>query len=158
MKGKFAGRAMHIEYHTVNPKKRKAADCIYLTTDRVCQNKKSPCYLAKCFQASFCPLKVKEQDAAIPTKKEIITPTSTVKATRIKSIDCTLPYNCDIRSKAFGNGKFIRYDESSMTIYVQFSGSVKSFKYPQAILDKYLTLSEHDFKQVLYDISKAKKG
>ena len=65
-KRKFAGRNMHIEFHNVNPKRGKAADCIYLTEDRVCQNKKSPHYLAKCFAASYCTFKVKEKDAFPP--------------------------------------------------------------------------------------------
>ena len=59
-KRKFAGRNMHIEFHNVNPKKSKAADCIYLTENRECQNKKSPHYLSKCFAASYCTFKVKE--------------------------------------------------------------------------------------------------
>jgi hypothetical protein len=48
----FAGKNMHLEYHTVNPKKPKASDCMYLSETRECQNKQSPDYLSKCFAAS----------------------------------------------------------------------------------------------------------
>lgn len=59
------GQGMHLEYHNINPKKEKASDCVYLTEDRICQNKDSYYYLGKCFVASDCPLKLKSTDGAL---------------------------------------------------------------------------------------------
>ena len=41
-------------------KKKKAANCIFLTEDRICTNKKSPRYCEKCFEASYCTYRIKE--------------------------------------------------------------------------------------------------
>ncbi len=159
MARKFAGRNMHIEFHTVNPKKEKAADCVYLTTDRICQNKQSYYYLAKCFSASSCPLRMKEKDAReYITKKSSTQPVAVKREPRIKRIKCTIPADCPVYSETFGKGKFVGYNEPSMIISIQFGTEVKRFQYPNAILEKFLILPKHAFERVLYDISKAEKG
>ena len=155
MKGKYAGCGMHIEYHTVNPKKEKAANCIYLTTNRTCRNKESLYYLEKCFVASCCPLKVKEKGSKellskkngqlVPVKKEL----------NSKRIQCTLPPKCPVQNKFFGSGAFVGYREESKIILVQFGEKVMRFQYPNAILDGHLVLPKDAFARVLHDISKA---
>lgn len=42
-------------------KKKKAANCIFLTVDRKCTNKKSPRYCEKCFEATYCTYRIKEK-------------------------------------------------------------------------------------------------
>ena len=155
--GRLSGVSWHIEYHTTDKKKHKVADCIYLSDDRICNNKDSVQYLSKCFIASYCHLRVKEADAEKHAKIKAAQTTSKPKQPEIKEIKCTLPLNCHIHSNKFGNGKFVGYDENSMLIYVQFGDKTIRFQYPNAILQKYITLPKHAFKQVLYDISKAKK-
>ena len=156
---KFAGKNMHIEYHTVDPKKKKAADCIYLTTDRICRNKHSYYYLSKSFDASNCCLRVKEKDVKKPAQINQPKQSTTVeKKPQIKSIKCTLPKRCPIYSEAYGKGKFVGYNELSMIISVQFGTKIRPFQYPGAITQKYLILPKFAFERVLYDISKAEKG
>lgn len=161
MKGIFAGSAMHIEYHTVNPKKKKASDCIYLDTDRICQNEKSFYFRSKCFAASYCHLRLKAKDAIeIELKKlqDNKEQKEEEKKERIKKIKCTLTPNCTIYSERFGKGKFVMYEEKNMIISVQFGDKIIRFKYPDAIFEKYIIVPKYAFKQVLYDVSKAEKG
>ena len=42
-------------------KKAKAANCLFLTEDRICTNKKSPRYCEKCFEATYCTYRIKER-------------------------------------------------------------------------------------------------
>lgn len=161
--GKFAGYGWHIEFHTTSPKKRKAADCIYLTTDRICQNKKSVQYLEKCFMASYCPLRVREKDAQELSNKKVTPPApppapTPEKELPIRKINCSLPKGCKVYSNAFGKGKVVDYNESSMIISVQFAEKVVRFQYPNAILDKHLILQKYDFQSVLYDLRHAERG
>ena len=156
-KRKFAGKNMHLEFRTVNPKKAKAADCIYLTENRECQNKKSPNYLAKCFAASYCTFKVKEKDAVTPSPVVISKPVKKEEP-KIKKIQCTLPLKCHVFSEAFGQGEYTAYDEEKRTIEVTFNGTPRRFIYPDAIFDKYLILPKFAFKIVLKDVLKAEKG
>ena len=156
-KRKFAGRNMHIEFHNVNPKRGKAADCIYLTEDRVCQNKKSPHYLAKCFAASYCTFKVKEKDAFPP--KTIAPPAPPKKEEpKIKKIKCTLPLKCSVFSETFGQGEYTAFDADKRTIEVTFDGTPRKFIYPDAIFKKYLIVPKFAFEIVLRDVSNAEKG
>lgn len=164
MARKFAGRNMHIEFHTVNPKKEKAADCIYLTNDRICQHKQSYYYLSKCFSASCCPLRKREREEEEeqrtkqhpgnkPLKKT--QPITTYKIPQIVELPCSLPIGCDVYSSSFGEGKLERYDSKGMYIFVRFGERVVQFQYPDAILKKYITLSEDFLKRVKDDVSKA---
>lgn len=150
---------MHIEYHTANPKKDKAADCIYLTTDRICRNKKSLNYLAKCFVASCCPLRVKDNSPEKASEKSSNNKyLESYKKPQIKMIQCSLPPKCDIYSKKYGRGEFVEYNKEKMTISVQFEGKIVRFQYPNAILDEYLILPDDAYKRVLDDVLNAVKG
>lgn len=158
-RGKFSGFNWHFEFHTTNPKKEKAADCIYLTTDRICQNNKSLNYLTKCFVATDCPLRIKEKDAEIAAKKESEPAHTPKKQLPIKKIKCTLPMGCKIYSNKFGQGKYVDYNENSMIISVQFEDEkIVRFLYPNAVLDKHLIVPKFAFKSVLYDIRHAERG
>ena len=153
---------MHIEFHNFNPKKEKAADCIYLTEARECQNKKSPHYLAKCFAASYCTFKVKAKDAANPPKKVIVNPAPKKPASRqpepkIQRIECTLPLKCPVYSDTFGEGEYTGYNANQRIIEVTFDGTPRNFVYPDAVLDKYLYLPAFAFKIVLEDVANAEK-
>ena len=158
-KGKLSGYNWHFEFHSTNPKKEKAADCIFLTTDRICQNKESYHYLAKCFVASNCPLRVKEKDAEEYEKNKTKKPVAVSKKDLpIKKIKCSLPMGCKIYSNKFGQGKYVDYNEASMIISVQFEEKVVRFMYPNAILDKHLIVPKFAFNTVLYDIRHAERG
>ena len=161
MKGKFSGRAMHIEYHTVSPKKEKAANCIYLTTDRICQNKESVYYTQKCFAASYCPLKLKKNESAnqalknqAGNKKVSFDDVGNKPQNKMK---CTLPESCDVYSKNYGNGKYVGYKAESGLVLVQFKERIIKFQYPNAILEKHLVVPKHAYRQVLHDVAKAER-
>lgn len=155
-KRKFAGRNMHIEFHTVDPKREKSADCIYLTETRECRNKKSPHYLAKCFAASYCTFKVREKDA--PPQAIVAPVAPKVEEPRITAIRCTLPLNCRVHSATFGHGEYTAYNPEKRIIEVTFDGTPRNFLYPDAFLNKHLTLAPFAYEIVLRDISKAEKG
>lgn len=166
-KRKFADKNMHIEFHNVDPKKSKAADCVYLDTYRICRNKKCPLYLAKCFVASACSYRLHQEEAEriereqylqrkvqMPNRKE---KPKSKKQVLFKRINCTIPSNTHIFSNVLGQGSFAGYDAESRLLSVRFGDTVKRFKYPEAILEKHLIVPRFAFKQVLYDIYKAEK-
>lgn len=155
-KRKFAGRNMHIEFHTTNPQKAKASNCVYLSEDRVCHNKKSPDYLAKCFAASYCTFKEREKDAVPP--KPVIQPSQKPKEPQIQTIQCTLPLKCKVYSNAYGQGVYTAYNVEKRIIEVVFEGVSRKFIYPDAIFNKHLIVPKFAFEIVLRDVSKAKKG
>lgn len=155
MKGKnpLTGYSWHFEYHTVDKKKAKPANCIYMTEDRICQHKKSQQYLSKCFMASYCSLRVKESGVKHQTEN-----TNTSKKLKIIKIKCSLPLNCQMHSKILGDGEYISYDEDNMLISVQFGKEIKKFAYPDSIINKHLVVSEDILKLVLRDKYHAVKG
>lgn len=155
-KRKFAGRNMHIEFHTTNPKKSKPADCIYLNEKRECQNKKSPNYLAKCFAASYCTFKVKEKDAIPP--KPVAPPAQKKEEPKITKIQCSLPLRCHVFSNAYGQGEYTAYNTENRIIEVTFDGTPRKFIYPDAIFNKHLIVPKFAFEIVLRDVAKAEKG
>lgn len=151
MAKKPASDGMHIEYHNVNPKKEKAANCIYLDKKRICHCKDSKVYLAKCFIASYCPCKVIDESKT-PSKK---TPTPNPKAysndpnspnyraIKISKIDCSLPVGCLVVSKSFGKGYYRKFDIKTRRIYFEFEkGELKCFSYPEVFDQGFLTVSE----------------
>lgn len=159
-KGAYYGfKGGHIEYHTVNPKKEKAADCIYLTTERECQNKKCPNYFSKCFDATGCGYRVKEKDKNI-TKNDDAKKTLSVETPKIKSIvntKCSVPKGSTMYHKKYGQGKYIGFEPEKMILSVDFKGKIVKFKYPQAIFDKFLIVPKNIFEIVLKDEKNAKK-
>ena len=158
-RGRFSGFSWHTEFHTINPKREKAADCIYLTTDRLCQNKKCIKYMEKCFIATNCPFRVREKDAEKVANAKVAEPTPTPKKKLpIKKIKCSLPMGCKMRSNKFGQGRLVDYNEASMIISVQFEEKIVRFQYPNAIIDKHLILPKPAFSTVLYDMRHAERG
>lgn len=166
-KKKYPGQGMHIEYHTVNPKRDKAADCIYLTSDRICQHKESNVYLSKCFVAQDCPYRLRQKEADEIAKQKEIQKRIQQRKQAIKSqpkpppaikyIKCTIPHYSYFFNKTYGKGTFVEYDESTRLLSLNFKGEIKQFKYPEAILQKYIILPKFAFKYVLDDLSKAVK-
>lgn len=155
----FAGKNMHLEYHTVNPKKPKASDCIYLSETRECQNKQSPDYLSKCFAASYCTFKLREKDLQKPPAPSAIPPKppASKKERRIVKIQCSLPLNCKMYSPTFGQGQFTFFDEKNRIIHVTFQDREVRFAYPDAIFAKHLIVPKFAFDIVVKDFSKAEK-
>lgn len=154
-KGMYYGfQGGHIEYHTVDPKKKKAADCIYLTMGRTCQNNESPLYLSKCFVSTSCKYRVKEKEKYEHLNK--ITKIEAPKKEKIVAINCSINKGCPIYSPSYGKGKFISYDAEKMIISIEFDGKIRLFQYPQAIFDKFLIVPKNIFAKVLNDKKKAK--
>lgn len=160
-RGRFSGFRWHIEYHTTDKKKDKAADCVFLSEARICHNEKSQQYLAKCFIASCCPLRVKENEleAHLQKQAELAQEESAKnKKSKIIKISCSLPEKCVMYSKRFGKGKFIGFNEDTLIMSVQFEEKIIKFKYPDAIIEKHLIVPKYAFGRVMKDIRKAEKG
>ena len=152
-RGKFSGFNWHVEYHTTDKKKEKAADCIYLTNDRICQNKQSGYYLSKCFVASNCKYKVKEKDKIAANNTQNRTPTPAIIRYR-----CVLPPKCKVTNIKFGEGTFVDYSQKKMLLNIKFSDGVRLFKYPEAIINKHLLVSDTIYEQVLREVKLTQKG
>lgn len=154
-KGYFSGFSWHTEFHTVDKKKNKAADCIFLTEDRICTCKKSVYFTEKCFSATYCPHRQKEnipEQNIVAAKQKIVTnKTETI-------INCTLPMNCSVYSKKWGNGEYILFEKAKKFITISFDGKEVKFMYPNAFLDKHLLISDQLMEIVQKDITNAKKG
>ena len=149
----FAGKNMHLEFHTVNPKKSKPADCIYLSDSRECQNKKAPHYLGKCFEATYCTFKVKEKDAPKPpvlVKEE-------KEEARVVKIQCSLPKQCIVYSPIFGKGEYTAFDEKSRIMQVTFRERIVKFQYPEAFFAKHLIVLGSTYQTILDDFKNAEK-
>ena len=155
-RGALSGFNWHFEYHTINRKKEKAADCAFLTVDRICQNNKSINYLSKCFVASDCPLKLKQEEFLKRTENKQRNIASS-KNQQIKGIKCSLPKNCVMFNNHLGKGRFVGYDEKNMFISVRFGESIKRFEYPKAIFEKHLILPKFAFDIVLNDVLKCSR-
>ena len=124
-KGKFSGFNWHHEFHTVDPKKEKAADCIYLTKDRICRNRSCIKNGEKCFVASHCKYRVRAADAPA-----LVQPT--------REWTCSLPEECVVYNKTHGIGRYIGFDLASHVITIEFDTCTKMYKYPDVFLEKHL--------------------
>ena len=140
-KGKFSGFYWHHEFHTVDPKKEKAADCIYLDKNRICRNRSCIKNGEKCFVASHCKYRVKAEDAPKPAQKK-------------PEWKCSLPKHCDIFSKSHGVGTYICCDKENHLITIMFSDCAKSYKYPEAFLKQQLYGAQAVTDAVLADTKK----
>ena len=136
-RGRFSGFNWHLEFHTVDKKKAKAADCIFLTTNRICQNKTCNQYLSKCFVATNCPFRIKsterekiikEQQLRVAAKKPL------EEIPTYKNIKCSIPCDCRIYSEKFGKGRFQSFDTDTRIVTVKFGEKMIRFKYPEAVL------------------------
>ena len=140
-KGKFSGFNWHHEFHTVDPKKEKAADCIYLTKDRICRKGGCPKKGEKCFVATYCKYRVKAADAPKPVQPK-------------PEWKCSLPKYCDIFSKSHGVGTYISCDTKNHLITIKFDTCVQSYKYPDAFLQQHLYGAQAVTDAVLTDTRK----
>lgn len=124
-RNRLIGICWHEEWHTVDRKKEKVADCIFLDENRICRNRSCIINGEKCFVASHCKYRIKAEDAPKPTVKP-------------KEWTCSLPKQCDVFSKKHGVGTYIRCDEKNHLITIKFDDCTKSYKYPEAFLEKHL--------------------
>ena len=140
-RNRLTGICWHEEFHTVDPKKEKAADCIYLGKDRICHKRGCERHDEKCFDATLCRHRVREKDAPKPVQ-----PTPEWK--------CSLPKHCDIFSKTHGMGKYIGCDKKNRLITVKFDTCVQSYFYPDAFLQQQLYGAQSVTDAVLADTRK----
>ena len=124
-RNRLTGICWHEEFHTVDPKKEKAADCIYLTKDRICRNRNCILNGEKCFVATHCKYRKKAADAPKPVQPK-------------RAWKCSLPKYCTVFSKTQGVGEYISCDKENHVITVKFEKSVQSYKYPEVFLEQHL--------------------
>ena len=150
-RGYLSGAACHIEYHSVNRKKEKAADCVYLDTNRICRCRRSPWYLAKCFDATCCSFREREQKVnPKPTPPQKPTaPTGTDNSKILKALSSArkkkrcAPFNIPIGTvlfhKVYGKGRLCAYNREGAVMTVQFSTNTARFIYPDAFDQGFLS-------------------
>lgn len=154
-RNRLTGICWHEEFHTVNKKKVKAADCIYLTESRICLNKACHLYGEKCFEATHCKYRVRDgEQPVVPPQKTTQAPAQPQK---IVSIDCTLQPNCAIYSNSFGKGRYLSFDADNMLIAVEFECGTKQFKYPDAFFTKHIRTHKYGFTRVCIDSKRAER-
>lgn len=156
-KGWLSGAAMHYEYHTVERKKQKAANCKYLSNNRICRNEKSPCYLGKCFEATWCTYRVKEKQTL--SKNEQDQPKIAIqnkpKPDKYKGIKCSLPMGTIVTNKKNSQGKLIKYNKEKRFIYVDYPSKEElvKYSYPEVFLEGFLTVDEQYDSCIARDIT-----
>ena len=95
-------------------KKTKAANCVFLTEDRICTNKKSHKYCEKCFEATYCTYRVKEK--ICENTNDNSDTTSIMKSYRQKGVWIT--------HKTFGKGQVIEVNGQHITVL--FDSGIKT--------------------------------
>lgn len=148
-RGKFSGFSWHNEYHS-ELKKGKPADCVFLSVERVCENKKSVYYMNKCFVASICPLRQKENELA---KISVEAKTQTKPAKKVYK--CTIPLNTKIITKKGVIGTFVKFITEKQEIVVSFNGSESKYLYPDAFIKGFLFVEKSIEKNIENDIKEA---
>ena len=146
----------HITYDK-DRKKDKPANCIFLCEDRICHNKESSEYLAKCFRASWCPLREKEAEIgqyeaeAIDNEKK-----QKIIEKKTERINCSLPINIPITTKnKKETGVLVAYNKEKMTITVKFDKE-RRYLYPSCFTEGFLTVEEKYKSLIIDDIKKTK--
>lgn len=148
-RGRFSGFNWHMEYHTTDRKKEKAANCIYLTNDRICECKKSVYYLEKCFDSTHCPHRVKEEISKFQAENK---PKATNSIPTKSLRRCSLPIGTEVYSKRWGEGALSTFDPHTGKITVLFGMRVIPFLYPDAFVHKHLTTAEEHLEKIEKDI------
>ena len=128
-RNRLTGICWHEEWHTVNPKKEKAADCIYLTKDRLCRNRDCIINGEKCFVATHCKHRIKTGNAPKPVPA-------------VPEQRCSLPQKAIVFSRTYGVGEYIGYDKCNHLITINFDSCTKMYKYPDAFLERHLVGNE----------------
>ena len=146
----LSGFAWHMEYHQDN-KKEKAADCIYLTNDRICEHKESPYYLSKCFVASYCPKRITSKGEKAKTAKKMSEKQVKVRKTQLIQ-KCSLPLNSPVYSKKYGVGFFVEYFADVHIMIIRFGEKNIKFDYPSAFKHGLLNVSDDMVKYINQDI------
>lgn len=136
---RLTGSSCHIEYHTVNRKKEKAADCIYQDKDRKCNCKNCSVHLEKCFIATYCKYRVRACELQTDKRNE------SVKERDIyKGISCSLKKGTEVKNKKNTKGIVQRFDKEKRILYIKYDNKVEliKYKYPEAILNGFLLLED----------------
>ena len=150
-KGMFSGMKWHNEWHAVDRKKDKAANCEFLTEDRICTNPKSVQYTEKCFVASTCKFRKKHNEL-----DDLVNQLNEQKKQQNVRYKCTLPKGCVLVSAKLGQGRYVDYCGESNSIYMEFPDKTRSFVYPEVLLEGKLKLQNEDlYSLVSRDIEKA---
>ena len=153
-RGYFSGMSWHTEYHTLERKKEKTADCKYLDENRMCLNGKSPCFMSKCFEATMCIYRVREYNSEIEDSKNNNKPKAKQKK-RNNTQRCSLPIGCKVINGTYGMGKYVSYDKEKSLMTIKFGFQESKFKYPDAIEKGFLKVdAEIMDKYVHKDIRK----
>ena len=153
-RGKFSGFNWHNEFHS-EKRKDKVSDCVFLSEERICGNKKSPYYLSKCFIATTCPLRMRSEEQEKADKRDEVLRAVAEKQRKIIAIPCTLPPQCKIYSKAYGEGVFLSYTSANRIITLDFNGKQIKFKYPEAFQMKHLEIIDCGKSCYYADLKKA---
>ena len=166
--GRFYDIGWHMDYHS-QKKKRKAADCVFLDTNRICNNYESWNYLAKCFDASHCPIRKREAEEKERNKKiEGTKPkdpqernnrstTSNSKAskenkTEVHNKKCSIPLGTVVEHKEYGRGEFISFDAKKGYIKIRFNNIDVEFDYYIAFRRRTLKVSDEVMALVQSDL------
>ena len=159
-RGWLSGAAMHSEYHTIERKKKKAANCVFQTGSRICENEKSPCYLGKCFEATWCTYRIKEKNFSSrePGQSKDIARNNKPKKDKYKGIKCSLPMGIEVYNKKKSKGKLIKYDREKRILYVKYpmKEDLIKYKYPEVFLDGFLEVEEKFKNYIAKDITSRK--
>lgn len=164
-KGKFNDFGWHNEFQSVNRKKEKAADCIYLDEDRICNCKKCMYYLGKCFYSTHCPFREKEKKAkeekelhrtSQETKEQ---PVIMKKAEKIPDIKCPLPIGAKVTTKHGKKGRVVEKDNAKNYLIIQFedNAEMKKFRYPDAFEKGFLIANQEYQKYITRQIKELLK-
>ena len=141
MHKKYPGYGSHLEYHTVNAKKKKAANCIYMMDDRTCRCKESVYYMEKCFISSYCPHRVKEEKPKPQTKPMVPMAKDAAGVKTPPKHICSLPLGSRITTRNGAEGILKSFDSSNGKITISFNEKIVSYIYPDAFIQKHLTVS-----------------
>lgn len=161
-KGKFNDFGWHNEFRSVNRKKEKAADCIYLDEDRTCNCKKCMYYLGKCFYSTFCPFREKEKIAEAK-KEPYRLPEEKITEPVVKKmrplLKCPLSVGAKITTKHGQKGQVIGIDYTKNRLVIQFEDNDEPtrFLYPDAF-EKGFLIAEKEFQTyIMKQIQKSLK-
>ena len=159
-RNRLTGICWHEEWHTVDPKKEKAADCIYLGKDRICHKRGCERHDEKCFDATVCKYRVRS-DEEVPVEELQRTSNKPQYKQRLSEgiigIDCTMPIGCSVYSNIFGSGVYHSFDKANRLISVKFDIGLKRFQYPEAIFNKHIIVGQELFAYVIADSKNAER-
>ena len=112
---------MNDTYLPINKKKEKAANCVFLTEDRICHCKQCYYYLSYCFDSTHCPHREKEEIKIESIQKK-----------KIKEIGCSIPEGTVVHARFGKTGVVHHYDYKKRMLYITFGDKAKPYLYPDS--------------------------